>query len=97
MERAAPSGAFFVFMYLSAMETQQLVSEIATLPPMARQELEQFLMELKLRYARQQSLTPEERTRWMNPEIFGMYADREDLTDSSAYIRKLRDEQWSAK
>ncbi|MDB5271006.1 MAG: hypothetical protein JWP58_4046 [Hymenobacter sp.] len=84
-------------MYLSNMETQQLLSEIATLPPTARQELEQFLMELKLRYARQNSLTPDERTRWMNPEFFGMHADREDMADSDAYIRKLRDEQWPAK
>lgn len=95
-ERAAPSGAFFVSMYISDMETQQLVNEIAALPPVARQELEQFLMELKLRYARQNALTPEERTRWMNPEFFGMHADREDLADSSAYVRKLRDEQWTA-
>ncbi len=79
------------------METLQLVEEIGALPDKARQEIESFLLEVKLRYARQSPLTDEELAQWADPEIFGMYADREDVRDSTAYIRKLREQQWGAK
>ena len=79
------------------METQQLVKEIDGLPEKARQEIERFLLEVKLRYARQNPLTDEELSRWADPEIFGMYADREELRDSAAYVRKLREQQWGTK
>ena len=79
------------------METQQLVKEIDGLPEKARQEIERFLLEVKLRYARQNPLTDEELSRWADPEIFGMYADREELRDSAAYVRKLREQQCGTK
>ncbi|WP_223648289.1 hypothetical protein [Hymenobacter psoromatis] len=79
------------------METLQLVKEIECLPDEAKLKVEELVLELKLRYSRQTPLTEEELTRWADPEVFGMYADREDMRDSTAYIRKLRDEQWGAK
>jgi hypothetical protein len=30
----------------------------------------------------------------LNSEFFGMWADREDITDSAEYARGLRDEAW---
>jgi len=79
------------------METLQLVEQIEALPEKARQEIEHLVLVMKLRYARQNPLTDEELAQWADPEIFGMYADREDVRDSTAYIRKLREQQWGAK
>ncbi len=77
------------------MEMQQLISEITTLSASARQELEQFLVDLKWRYAQLAPPTENELEKWRDPEFFGMYADRKDMEDSTEYIRKLRDEQWN--
>lgn len=79
------------------METQQLMKEIDSLPEAAKREIEQFLFQLKLRYARLTPLTEAELAPWKDPELFGMYADRADMQDSTAYIRKLRNEQWGSK
>ncbi|AMJ66973.1 hypothetical protein [Hymenobacter sp. PAMC 26628] len=79
------------------METLQLVKEIEGLPDEAKQEVEALVLALKLRYSRQTPLTQEELIGWADPEVFGMYADREDMRDSTAYISKLRQEQWGAK
>ena len=79
------------------METLQLVKEIERLPDEARQKVAALVLELKLHYARQTPLTEEELARWNDPEIFGMYADREDMRDSTAYVRELREKQWGAK
>ena len=79
------------------METSQLIKEIERLPDEAKQRVAALILELKLYYSRQTPLTEEELARWTDPEIFGMYADREDMRDSTAYVRKLRDEQWGPK
>ena len=34
---------------------------------------------------------------FMNPEFFGAWADRDDIIDSTEYVRQLRREQWGAK
>lgn len=34
---------------------------------------------------------------FMNPEFYGAWAERKDITDSTEYIRELRRQQWSAK
>lgn len=79
------------------METLQLAQEIQQLPLEARQKIETLVLSLKLHYSRQTPLTEQELARWSDPEIFGMYADREDMRDSTAYVRKLREQQWEAK
>lgn len=34
---------------------------------------------------------------FMNPEFFGAWADRTDVTDSTEFVRQLRREQWGPK
>lgn len=35
--------------------------------------------------------------RFADPDFHGGWADREDITDSTEYVRKLRREQWGVK
>lgn len=34
---------------------------------------------------------------FMNPEFYGAWADRSDITDSTEYVRALRQAHWKAK
>ena len=34
---------------------------------------------------------------FMNPEFYGAWADREDIIDSTEYVRQLRRQQWGTK
>ena len=35
--------------------------------------------------------------RFMNPEFYGAWADRTDITDSTEFVRQLRQQQWGTK
>ena len=79
------------------MEAQQLAKEIDRLPEAAKQEIEDFLLQLKLRYARLTPLTEAELAHWTDPEIFGVSANDPARADSVAYVRQLREQQWRGK
>ena len=69
----------------------QIETNLSVLPPEALQLVADLVGVLSKQY-----VTPPKRgKRPLNEEPFvGMWADRADMTDSTAYVRKLRQEEW---
>jgi len=72
------------------MNTQKVVAEIEALPAQAQQEVADFVSFLRTRYSRR----PKSPAKAGNAFI-GMWKNREDLKDSVATVRQLREREWS--
>ena len=105
-KRAVPSGAFFIllltFRYalnLNRMETLQLAEELNALPERTRAALERLVLLLKKQAAEPTKRQPpilypadlaQEGQPFSDPEFFGSWADRTDITDGADYIHQVR-------
>ena len=78
------------------MTNEEILREINSLPVEAQRQIEDFVTFLRERYKNSQSNnTP---VSDLESEAFvGMWRDREDMNDSSAWVRKLRETHWSGK
>ena len=75
------------------MTDEEILREINSLPPEARRQLEDFIPFLRERYkdARPKNAPTSE----LKSEAFvGMWRDREDMRDSSSWVRNVRQSQW---
>jgi len=77
------------------MNQEKLLQDIISLPPIAQQELIDFIAFLKLRHSQSISeinvsnLPPIE-----NEPFIGMWKNRSDMVDSTAWVRNLRQKEW---
>ncbi len=76
------------------METANIFNEIASLPPEAQKQVADFIAFMKTRYSVKQTILKTKRIRLKDEPFIGMWRDREDMSDSSAWVRKLRDKEW---
>ena len=76
------------------MEAANIVREIASLPPEAQKQVIDFVAFLKARYSTTQSVKKTRRTRLADEPFIGMWQDREDMQDSAAWVRTLRQREW---
>jgi len=75
------------------MTDEEILREINSLPPEAQRQLEDFLSFLRERYGNEQPKTAP--TSGLESEAFvGMWRDREDMRDSSAWVRNVRRTHW---
>ncbi|OQA46100.1 MAG: hypothetical protein BWY52_00953 [Chloroflexi bacterium ADurb.Bin325] len=74
-------------------ETADIMRDIASLPPEARKQVADFVANLKGRYPVSKSAKPK-RTDLLEEPFIGMWRDREDMKDSSAWVRRLRRSEW---
>jgi len=74
------------------METSNIVRDLASLPPEEQQQVMDLIALLKTRYR----ATPRrQKTRKLADEPFiGMWRDRDDMQDSTAWVRQLRHREW---
>lgn len=71
------------------MTNEEIIREFETLPPEARREVEDFIAFLRRRYG---SKTEKTSNADLREESFvGMWRDRQDMQDSAAYVRQLRE------
>ncbi|NCP15801.1 DUF2281 domain-containing protein [bacterium] len=75
------------------METPQLFQEIASLPPEAQQQLQDFVAFLKARYPTMSSAKAR-RPKLADEPFIGMWRDRKDMADSTTWVRQLRQREW---
>ena len=76
------------------MTNEEILREINSLPVEAQRQIEDFVSFLRERY---KSSQPENApTSDLETEAFvGMWRDREDMQDSSAWVRNIRETHWS--
>ncbi len=76
------------------MTKEEILKEIASLPLEAQRQIEEFIAGLRERY---QALPTNQTVALsdLRAEPFvGMWRDREDMTDSTAWVRNMREKHW---
>jgi hypothetical protein len=76
------------------METTNIMREIAALPPEAQQEVVDFVAFLKTRYLTARSTR--RRIKLADEPFIGMWKDRKDMREATAWVRNLRQSEWGA-
>ena len=76
------------------MTNEEILREINSLPIEAKQQIEDFVSFLRERY-KNSTLKPSETADLKTEPFVGMWRDREDLSDSSAWVRNVRQMHWS--
>ena len=75
------------------MTNEEILREINSLPPEAQRQLEDFISFLRERYKEAQPKSAPASD--LESEAFvGMWRDREDMRDSSAWVRNVRQSHW---
>jgi hypothetical protein len=77
------------------MEATTLVRDIGSLPPEAQKQVWDFVAFLKTRYPVAQMARKTKRTKLADEPFIGMWRDREDMQDSNAWVRRLRESEWA--
>jgi hypothetical protein len=76
------------------MTSEEILREIKSLPLEAQRQIEDFIVFLRERY--KNSSPGDSPASDLKTEAFvGMWRDREDLRDSSAWVRSTRETHWS--
>lgn len=78
------------------MSDKELIKQIEKLPSEARQEAADFVEFLSKKYIQQSkgSDSPQKKS-ILNSSFRGMWKDREDLQDSTKWVRELRKSRWA--
>lgn len=76
------------------MTNDEILYDLTLLPPEGRQQVSDFIAFLRQRYGTSQPPPQTQASDWNNEEFFGMWRDREDMQDSSAWVRNLRKQEW---
>jgi hypothetical protein len=69
-------------------------SDFSSLPPEAQREAADFIAFLRQRYGRPTS-KPRQTLDWESEPFVGMWHDREEMQDSTAWVRRTRQREWS--
>ncbi len=76
------------------IQKSRIWSQFESLPPAAQRQVADFIAFLSARWQRQLD-QPTDAPRSLRQENFvGVWRDREDMADSTAWVRELRDEEW---
>ena len=76
------------------MEATDLMRDIGSLPPEAQKQVSDFVAFLKTRYPVAKATRRTRRTKLTDEPFIGMWRDREEMKDSSAWVRRLRESEW---
>jgi hypothetical protein len=75
------------------MTNEEILREINSLPVEAQRQIEDFVAFLRQRY-QSSSLAETAKTDLAAEEFIGMWRDREDFQDSTAWVRNVRQSHW---
>jgi hypothetical protein len=75
------------------MDATTLVRDIVSLPPEAQKQVTDFVAFLKTRYSVAPRVRKSKRIKLADEPFIGMWRDREDMQDSSAWVRSLRESE----
>lgn len=72
------------------MDGSDIAPDIASLPPEAQSQVTDFVAFLKSRYPTQAPSTGNQRPKLTDEPFIGMWRDREDMRDSTAWVSNVR-------
>lgn len=73
---------------------ENIINEYNSLPGDAQKQVQLFIAFLKNRY---KSENKKRNTELKNSEFYGIWQNRDELKDSSAWVRKQRMKEWANK
>ena len=73
---------------------ERVLRDFEALPPEGQREVIDFVAFLRGRYSADQKKRSPKPGQLQSERFVGMWADREDLRDSSAWVRNLRLGEW---
>ena len=76
------------------MSDSTISKKIRKLPPEAKQQVQDFVDFLYERYVKDEAKKSGDNS-ILESSFYGMWKDREDMQDSTAWVRKVRKSQWS--
>jgi hypothetical protein len=76
------------------MSTEDILRDIASLPPEAQRQVADFIALLLSRYARSKSPEHSDSSHPATDNFIGMWQDRVDLQNSNAWVRMVREREW---
>lgn len=76
------------------MEATTLVRDIGSLPPEAQKQVSDFVAFLKTRYPVVPVARKAKRMKLADEPFIGMWRDREEMQDSSVWVRRVRESEW---
>ena len=74
------------------MTDEEILREIASLPPEGKRLVESFLAFLQQRYAL--VAAPATNAPLLDEHFIGMWRDRAEMADSNTWVRKIRESEW---
>jgi hypothetical protein len=77
------------------MTQQELFKAFESLPTEAQRQALNFIAFLQQTYAQTITTPQKAEINWADDPFIGMWKDRQDLTDSSAWVRSVRNSEWS--
>ncbi len=76
------------------MTNEEILREINSLPLEAQRQIEAFVHSLRERYQSSQSATTVPPSDLKTEEFVGMWQDREEMQDSTDWVRHVRQSHW---
>ena len=69
--------------------------EFTTLPPEAQRQVADFIAFLLSRYEQIRPEKKDQKIDLVDEPFIGMWRDREDMQDSSTWVRNVREQDWT--
>jgi hypothetical protein len=76
------------------MSQSELLNEFLSLPVEAQRQVIDFIAFLRQKYAGIEPASQSPEIDLMNHSFIGMWSDRQDLTDSTNWVRAVREREW---
>ncbi|OEU81406.1 MAG: hypothetical protein BA872_05320 [Desulfobacterales bacterium C00003060] len=76
------------------MRTTKIAEEIESLPVEAQKEVIDFVAFLKTRYPVVRTIRKHRQTKLSDEPFIGMWRGREDMRNSVAWVKSLRQREW---
>ena len=80
---------------METITSENLLENFTALPPEAQKEAAHFIEFLKTRYKSVKAIKTKNDDKVEDEPFIGMWRDREDMQDSSEWVRDLREKEWS--
>lgn len=77
------------------MQKEQVWLEFNALPPEAQYLVSEFMAFLRVRSQQGRAIKKSQATSLLEEPFIGMWKEREEMHDSTAYVRNLRQREWA--